>query len=865
MGADGVVTSIAPGGVDVVATHRGVSTYAPIIVYAPFVPVPPFDPSRVVRLGDDGPEIVVNRLIVEPAGDAYDPALARAIAADYGANVLRDWDALGKFLLEFGIDRLDALGDILSRMEQDRRVASWQLDFMFEPAQSGPSEDPDSPSFAYAVARIPEAADILADIATLFPVHIAVIDNFFPKSLSRNQHQLQRELLDLFPNARDVYFPDWQCGKDDEDDNRVRRPRRPGQVQGDDEDENEHGTAVTSVISGSDEQVKIIGSAGKVVPHFLHLYCHNGAADSIENSINHMKKTTGTANWIVNMSFAAGHCNLIKQGFARLWRPQSCDYGVMFRGMSDAIFVAGAGNSPVDVRDIVPAAFAADNDNVIAIGGLVHQIDPPNRVCGFAYGDGITVAAEGARIHFRSTNGTIEFSGGTSLAAPLVSGVAAMLRSINPELTPGEISEIIVDTARDVTVDTPTRVDEQGPRCGDAPPATWKDLDAVKAVEHVLDLESTSHARAQRLGSAEEQLRDQAPQPSSTPERTTAAPSPTPTPTPAGNEDELPLWQTEFRTRWDTVWGDAWEHDKEWERIEPVTFVDGLPFSHNDLFSLASTGTIPTAAQSRVADFQVDRLVRDIQTLQRALAEAYAHSDVEPLLPWMSEAGLRQWQCQYANGYITEMVPRSTGILSINFVDGRAGGYVRAEVLVFSDRPLGIVRGASEGTGCGTDSEAPDGSDPETPDGNSGRRQVTATGFGWLPPVVRRLTEHDAVKFQIPSAYFDGPPAGKHGMYEFQIWELQSCLPEEPCWPREPFTGNADEWWHWFLVQNHQPMLTAEDAELLSDEEVLNRMGFGWALELYRSYVDEGYEPFWRLDANQDDFGYGFAWIEPEE
>ena len=548
VGADGVVTSIAPGGVDVVATHRGVSTYAPIIVYAPFVPVPPFDPSRVVRLGDDGPEIVVNRLIVEPAGDAYDPALARAIAADHGGNVLRDWDALGRFLLEFGIDRLDALGDILSRMEQDRRVASWHLDFMFEPAQSGPSEDPASPSFAYAAARIPEAATTLSSIQ-LPPVHIAVIDHF-PDFSDRNGDMVVRSqaeaLSDLFPNAERVYSPDWVC------DHEGRRKQDPDpRIHG------THGTAVTSIISGGSSIIvggsgpEIAGSAG-AVPHYLHLYCMEGLSildrlkgegASISNALDHLKRADEKIA-VVNISLGttcdpeqvlrflrrsgegfAPHGLLVEaveildetvglpgpavdalRNVCRAW------YGFdEFDDMPNTVFVIAADNTAVDVQNWYPAAYGKDKDNVMAVSGLHHEVNPPNRICGFAYGEGVTVAAEGARVHFHKPNGFVERGAGTSFSAPLVSGVAAMLRSINPDLSPAEISEILVATARDVTVDTPFRRDEDGnPRCGDAPPATWKDLDAVKAVEYVLDLESTRQVRDKLFGSAEEQQRDQA-------------------------------------------------------------------------------------------------------------------------------------------------------------------------------------------------------------------------------------------------------------------------------------------------------------------------------------------------------------------
>ena len=77
---------------------------------------------------DPAGRIVLNRVVVEPAGYAYDPALAREIAADHGGAVVLDWNALGKFLLEVDTASAETMGEVWMGLQRDPRVADWNLD-----------------------------------------------------------------------------------------------------------------------------------------------------------------------------------------------------------------------------------------------------------------------------------------------------------------------------------------------------------------------------------------------------------------------------------------------------------------------------------------------------------------------------------------------------------------------------------------------------------------------------------------------------------------------------------------------------------------------------------------------------------------
>jgi subtilisin family serine protease len=98
---------------------------------------------------------------------------------------------------------------------------------------------------------------------------------------------------------------------------------------------------------------------------------------------------------------------------------------------SGALLVASAGNNATNQR-MYPAAY----DEVIAVTAT-DQLDNPASFTN--YGDWVELAAPGVSIYTTSLNDEYHYLGGTSAAAPHVSGVAALVWSLFPEESRDEV------------------------------------------------------------------------------------------------------------------------------------------------------------------------------------------------------------------------------------------------------------------------------------------------------------------------------------------------------------------------------------------------------------------------------------------
>lgn len=93
------------------------------------------------------------------------------------------------------------------------------------------------------------------------------------------------------------------------------------------------------------------------------------------------------------------------------------------------------------------------------------------------FGDSVTVAAPGVHILTTAPNDSYRYANGTSFAAPLTSGVTAMVWAVDPDMTSGQVKDIIVSTATQPVL-----------------PRTWSDtgtyylIDAAAAVEKAIEL-----------------------------------------------------------------------------------------------------------------------------------------------------------------------------------------------------------------------------------------------------------------------------------------------------------------------------------------------------------------------------------------
>jgi len=118
-------------------------------------------------------------------------------------------------------------------------------------------------------------------------------------------------------------------------------------------------------------------------------------------------------------------------------------------GINTALNYAAANDVFVDCasgNDYGSVSYPARNPNVMAVGASDNQ----DQIAGFSnHGPEIEVAAPGVNIGSTAPNQGQSFMDGTSMAAPHVAGVAALVFSVNPTLTGAEVRQIIMDTAED--------------------------------------------------------------------------------------------------------------------------------------------------------------------------------------------------------------------------------------------------------------------------------------------------------------------------------------------------------------------------------------------------------------------------------
>jgi subtilisin family serine protease len=155
---------------------------------------------------------------------------------------------------------------------------------------------------------------------------------------------------------------------------------------------------------------------------------------------------------VINFSYSWGDQRVADEITAAL-RLYVEDYGLEF------VIVKAAGNSAVDARRdaLTLITDPVVEDRIIVVGSAALSQDGTLGVAGYSnYGPRVDLVAPGTDIHstmyqstnpFRWSHSTYGLMSGTSMAAPHVSGVAAAIWSIRPELTGPEVKRIICDSA----------------------------------------------------------------------------------------------------------------------------------------------------------------------------------------------------------------------------------------------------------------------------------------------------------------------------------------------------------------------------------------------------------------------------------
>jgi subtilisin family serine protease len=145
---------------------------------------------------------------------------------------------------------------------------------------------------------------------------------------------------------------------------------------------------------------------------------------------------------------------IINMSFGKYYSPHSdwVKEAIIYAETKDVLLVHGAGNESLNLDN--KPNYPTDQENGVEFAnnfisvGATEQKYGSNLVASYSnYGKNtVDVFAPGSNIYSTYPNNTYEAADGTSMAAPEVAGVAALIRSHYPKLTAAQVKQVIMDS-----------------------------------------------------------------------------------------------------------------------------------------------------------------------------------------------------------------------------------------------------------------------------------------------------------------------------------------------------------------------------------------------------------------------------------
>lgn len=204
-----------------------------------------------------------------------------------------------------------------------------------------------------------------------------------------------------------------------------------------DEAENQHGTQCAGIIVAKHDGAGIMGIASQTNVKIMSLKVLNGDLDInagyVENIVKAIRYAEKNGAQICNISI-----NINK------------DDASLRNAIHDSsmLFVVSAGNGDIRGRnlDFNPSFPASYNyDNVISVANLNFN-GKLNKTSNWGKGS-VDIAAPGTMIISTTAGGEYSFGTGTSMAAPIVSAIAALMYAHTNDITASEAKNMICDAA----------------------------------------------------------------------------------------------------------------------------------------------------------------------------------------------------------------------------------------------------------------------------------------------------------------------------------------------------------------------------------------------------------------------------------
>ncbi len=190
-----------------------------------------------------------------------------------------------------------------------------------------------------------------------------------------------------------------------------------------------HGTGVAGVIASVTNNGYLISGVSQSRIMALAALGANGEGSSYNTSLA-IRYAADRGARVINLSLGTN---------ATFVGPTDIQQAINYAWSRGALIVAAAGNSGTNSLD-----YPASLPNVVSVGA----VDQTGTRAAFSnYGSGLSITAPGVQILTLSANDNVHYLSGTSLATPFVSGVAALLLSLDPTLTNVELWNVLNQTA----------------------------------------------------------------------------------------------------------------------------------------------------------------------------------------------------------------------------------------------------------------------------------------------------------------------------------------------------------------------------------------------------------------------------------
>ncbi|GHE38292.1 peptidase S8 [Sphingobacterium griseoflavum] len=222
----------------------------------------------------------------------------------------------------------------------------------------------------------------------------------------------------------------------------------------------DHGTHVAGIIAAKRKNgIGIDGVADNVQIMGVRLVPDGDERD--KDVANGIRYAVDNGAKVINMSFGKGY----------VYNKKTVDEAVKYAEENDVLLVHAAGNDSKD-NDIVnnyPMKYYTDSlgaivgeaTNWITVGATSSGLDDDLLASFSNYGyKSVDVFAPGVKINSTMPESTYKEQDGTSMAAPVVAGLAALLRSYYPQLSAKEVKDIILKSV--TKVDEKVKVQAEG-------------------------------------------------------------------------------------------------------------------------------------------------------------------------------------------------------------------------------------------------------------------------------------------------------------------------------------------------------------------------------------------------------------------